>query len=572
MHALDPSHTRALFFAIGLLLAAARFFGELARWCNQPPVAGEILAGVLLGPTVLGAYAPNVMDFLFPLQGPSAMALDAVSQLCVVLFLLVAGMEVDLSAVWRQGRSVAVVSLGGMIVPFGIGFMVAWWFPSVLHMQEHIDHLAFSLFFATALSISSLPVIAKILMDLDLYRTDMGVTVISAAVINDLAGWIIFAMIAGMMGPHSINRFPVSYTILMTLVFSLLILVVGRWICDHILYVLETRTNWPGAILSFAFVVTLVSAAAAQWIGIHPVFGSFLVGIAMGDSPHLRERARKSLEDFVSFIFAPLFFATIGLKVNFAQHFDIALVLLVFIIASIGKIFGCGLAARYAGTSWAESWAIGFGLNARGAMQIILGVLALQYGIIQERMFVALVVMAIVTSMVSGSAIRRLVTSRKPYRFIEFLEPGSFVSPMRAESLVEAIRELAHATSTAAGLDARCIENEILKRETIMSTGISNGIAVPHARVDGLARPIVGLGISKKGIDFDASDGEPARLVFLILTPKKDDTAQLELIFDIMKILKDRTVRERLMHSTQYQEVIDLVKDVSKTSNESSEP
>lgn len=560
MHALESSEAMAFFLAVGILLAAARLFGEFARRLEQPVVVGEILAGVLLGPTVLGAWAPKAMEFLFPRTGPCALALDGLSQLSVVLFLLVAGMEVDLSAVWRQGRSVITVGIAGIVVPFALGFMAAWWAPQHFGMQGHVEHLISALFFATALSISSLPVIAKTLMDLDLYRSDMGMTVVAAAVLDDVVGWIIFAVLAGMIGVPSFDRFPIVHIIVLTIGFSLVILVLGRWLFNYVLSLLESRVHWPGAILTFAFVVTLIGAALMQWIGTHPIFGSFLVGVAIGDSPHLREKTRKAIEEFVSFVFAPLFFAGIGLKVNFAAHFDLALVLFVIVIASTGKVVGCGVGARLGGTSWPESWAIGFGMNSRGAMQIILGVFALNHGIIDERMFVALVTMAIVTSMTSGVAIKRLVTTRRPYRFIEHLAPQSFLSALQARDRLEAIRELAEAASSVSGLNSRFIEAEVVKREKAMPTGISNGIAVPHARLDGLARPVVGLGISRQGIDFDASDGEPAKMIFLILTPKKDDAAQLELIFDIMTTLKDRALRERVLAASDYNELVELIR------------
>jgi Kef-type K+ transport system membrane component KefB len=164
-------------------------------------------------------------------------------------------------------------------------------------------------------------------------------------------------------------------------------------------------------VLGFALSLTLFGAAFTEWIGVHAIFGSFLVGIAIGDSSHLREQIRAVINQFVSFIFAPLFFASIGLKLNYAANFDWLLTLIVVVIACVGKILGCGVAARSSGMAAAEAWAIGFGMNARGAMEIILALLALQYGVISERVFVALVVLALVTSMMSGPMIQRALRS-----------------------------------------------------------------------------------------------------------------------------------------------------------------
>jgi Kef-type K+ transport system membrane component KefB len=155
--------------------------------------------------------------------------------------------------------------------------------------------------------------------------------------------------------------------------------------------------------------LALLAAALTEWIGIHAIFGSFLVGVAVGDSSHLRHDTRQIILKFVSFIFAPLFFASVGLHVNFIDTFDLGITVSVLVIACLGKILGCGLAARASGASPRLSGAIGFAMNARGAMEIILGLLALENGLIRQRMFVALVLMALATSMISGPAIRRLL-------------------------------------------------------------------------------------------------------------------------------------------------------------------
>lgn len=551
-----------MFLALGTLLAVARIGGETARYFRQPAVLGEIIAGILLGPAVLGHLSPATEAFLFPRQGPNALALDALTTVAVVLFLLVAGLEVDLSRVWKQGKTAMVISVTGMAFPFALGFAAGWLVPGALGREPNADPTIFALFFATALAISALPVIAKTLMDLNIYRSDIGTTIVSAAIVDDLAGWIIFGVILGMMGNvpggHGLGT---GWTIGLTLGFALLVLTVGRWLVNRVIPWLQAYVSWPGGVLGFALSLAFFGAAFTDWIGIHAVFGSYLVGIAVGDSPHLREETRTTIDRFISFIFAPLFFASIGLKVDIAANFDLTIVLAVLFVACVGKLVGCVFGARLIGVDWNEALGIGFGLNARGAMEIILGVLALQAGVIGERLFVALVIMALVTSLISGPAMQRVLGLRKPRRFTNYITARAFVARMEARNYRDAIRELAEAVAAATNVDVEAIARAALAQEERAPSGLVNNMAVPHARLDELTSPVVGVGISRLGVDFDAPDGRLSRLIFLVLTPKSDTGAdQSSILADIAQNFQDETVRERALRVESYTEFRALVR------------
>jgi Kef-type K+ transport system membrane component KefB/mannitol/fructose-specific phosphotransferase system IIA component (Ntr-type) len=427
-------------------------------------------------------------------------------------------------------------------------------------IEAGADPLLFALFMATALSISALPVIAKTLMDLNLYRSDLGMLVVAAAVFNDLVGWIIFAVILGMLGTGPAHELSIAQTIGLTLAFALVMLTVVRWLIHRALPWIHAHASWPGGVLGFALALALVAAAFTEWIGIHAIFGAFLAGVALGDSRHLRERTRATIEQFVSFIFAPLFFAGIGLKVNFVTEFDPLLVLTVLVIATLGKVLGCGLAGRFSGMARREALALGFGMNARGAMEIILGLLALKYGLIGERLFVALVVMALVTSLMSGPLLQRVLRLKKPRRFVDFLSPRTFVTELKSHSRPEVVAELAKIAAEVAGLEAAEVVDGVMIREEIMATGIGHGLAVPHARLRGLARSVVAVGLSRHGVDFDAPDGRPAQLIFLLLTPIHDDGTQLELLADIATVFKSDEVRSRIGQVGSYTEFLALVR------------
>jgi Kef-type K+ transport system membrane component KefB/mannitol/fructose-specific phosphotransferase system IIA component (Ntr-type) len=535
---MSSSEVALLLLGLAVLLAAARALGELFRRFEQPAILGEILAGVLLGPTVLGRVWPEFGLRLFPAEGPLALASSGISIVAITLFLLVAGMEVDLSTVWRQGRSAVSVAALGIAVPFAIGYVPAFVAPELLGHEGQTSVVVFALFFATALSISALPVIARTLMDLDLYRTEFGMLIIGAAVLNDLIGWTIFAVVLGMIeGEHGGGHgHSIGETLAMTMLFVVGVLTVGRWLLHRSIPFVERHSRQGGGVMSFAFILALSCAALTEWIGVHAIFGSFIFGVALGDSSNLREQTRATLERFISLFFAPIFFAGIGSRIDFASHFDWALTLIVIAIACVGKLLGCGLGARLGGVSPRESWAVGFGMNARGAMEIILGLLALEAGVIGQRLFVALVVMAIFTSMLGGPAIKAILRRRgEARRFVDLASRRTFVAPLVAADRFEAIAKLVELAAQEREFDPRTAAEAVAERERIQGTGLPNAVAIPHARLEGLSRPVVAIGVSHDGLDFDAADGVRARLVVLVLTPKKDGRAQLEVLSDIAR-------------------------------------
>jgi Kef-type K+ transport system membrane component KefB len=267
----------------------------------------------------------------------------------------------------------------------------------------------------TAMAISALPVIVRILMDLNLFKSRMGMLVVSSAMIDDVVGWLIFSVILSMIGTE--GKMPFINTLLYTLGFVLVMLTIGRGLINRALPWINRKLAWPGGILSLSLAICFMGAAFTEYIGIHAIFGAFIIGISLGDSEHFSERAKEIVHQFINNIFAPLFFVSIGLRVNFAQNFDFWLTVVIIIIAFAGKIIGSGWGTRLGGFTWRESLAAAFGMNARGAMEIILGLIALENGLINEKVFVSLVIMALVTSMTSGPLMKwmlKLKTKQSP--------------------------------------------------------------------------------------------------------------------------------------------------------------
>ncbi len=400
MTKLNQQEIMSLLIQLSVMLAMGRAFAELARKLKQPAVVGEIIAGILLGPTILGTISPDGFHSLFP-PGSSSLVLDGFVQVAVVLLLFIAGLEVDLHIVWQQGRQAVYTSFFGLVVPFFFGFLFPYFFPDFFGSDNSANHLAFSLFMGTSMAITALPVIARILMDLGIFKSRMGMLVISSAMITDIIGWLIFSVVLGMIGKGHQNM-SLNYTIVLTISFTAIMLTLGRGLINRILPWVNKKMAWPGGLLSLSLALCFIGAAFTEYIGIHALFGAFIIGITLGDSEHLSERAKEIVHQFINNIFAPLFFVSIGLKVNFLVNFDWALTLAILVIAFAGKIIGSGLGTRLGGFTWRESAAAGFGMNARGAMEIILGLIALENGLINEKVFVSLVIMALVTSMTSG--------------------------------------------------------------------------------------------------------------------------------------------------------------------------
>ena len=557
-------YVTVMLLSLGILLMAAHVLGEIARRLRQPSILGELLAGVLLGPTILGRLSPEVSGFLFPAVGPSAIALNTISTLSIVMFLMVAGIEVDLSTVWRRGKTGAKVGLSSIAIPFGFGFTIAWLMPGSLGRLQGADPLIFMLFVAVAMSISALPVIAKTLMDMDLYRSDLGMVVVSAAIFNDLVGWMIFAVILGLMGGSAGNGSDIVVTIASALAFAIFVLTAGRWLIDRALPFVQAYSRWPSGELSFAIVLALLGAAFTEWIGIHAILGAFLVGAAVGDSAHLRERTRVTIDNFVSYIFAPVFFASIGLRVDFITYFDLTLVLTVLVATCISKWVGGAMGARWGGMASREAWSVGFAMISVGAMGIIIGLLALEAGIISRELFVALVIMAIATSMLSGPAMRLILRPARKWRIQDLLSSKYFFRDLHADDRRQLVHELTAATCGAAGLDPLAIEALVWEREEALSTGIGQGVALPHARIEGLRHPIVAVGISETGIDFDAPDGKPANVVFLLLTPADNPSIQLVLSSEIARLFRRRHILDRVMRTRTFTDFLALIRTLSQ--------
>jgi mannitol/fructose-specific phosphotransferase system IIA component (Ntr-type) len=347
----------------------------------------------------------------------------------------------------------------------------------------------------------------------------------------------------------------VKRTIILVIGFAVLALTLGRWLIDKLLPRIQAHTSWPGGVLGFIFTLTLFSAAFAEYAGIHAVFGAFIAGIAIGESNHLRARTKEQIHEIVTNVFAPFFFASIGLRTNFVSNFNLGITVAVIVVACAGKLLGAGGGARLSGIDRRTSWGIGLAMNARGAMEIILGLLALQYALIRETLFVALVVMALLTSMVSGPAIHFLIRRRRTIRLKDVVSNRLYLPNIDRTTKRDVVLQMCTVAAEAVGNSPERFFRLVWEREEVSPSGWQDGLAVPHARVGGLLEPIVVIGkTTPPGVNFGSRDGKPARLVILILT--EDNQSQNDLLRDAGELFTRNEATERVLVADSFVELI----------------
>ena len=405
---MNHSQLHVLFVQISLMLAVACLLGYVMKKLSQPIVLGEIIGGILIGPTCLGTVCPELYASLFSADKTVLAGMDTLLKVGMLFFMFAAGLEVNLSHFRRSKWTIVATSLSGGLFPFALGFGMVLVFPDVWGQTDQPMLLA--LFMGTALAISALPVIARILMEMDLLGSRVGMTIMTSAMINDLVGWVLFAFLLRHLGREAVGG-NIFTALALVLGFALLLLALGHWVFRPILKTGGLFKDWPGGLLTFIALLILLAAVGAEHIGIHAIFGAFLVGMALsqGHDAEQEKTINQMIQPFALNFFAPLYFVSVGLKANFTSQFDGALCLLIFVVACVGKVLGAGLGAKLGGMGWREAGAVGVGLNCRGAVEIILASVALEYHLIDQRIFVALVLMAFLTTLLSSALLKPLL-------------------------------------------------------------------------------------------------------------------------------------------------------------------
>ena len=400
------------------MLGFAVLFGEIVRRFRQPAVVGEMIGGIVLGPTIFGWLAPSLYEWLFLSSANVTVVREAATKLGMLFFLFYAGLEVNLSDLKTLGRRAVLIGIIGTLLPIAAGVALvyalprAFWGPAV---QEHF--LSFALFIGMNLANSANPVIARILMELRLLDRPIGALIMSATIVDDLVNWTLFAMILGDIAPSSqaASGSLVFSALLVGLLF-VVVLGVGRWLGPPALRWVQPHVAWPSGYIAVTALFVLLASSASEALGVHAFLGAFLIGAALGEARDKHRDAHDVIGQFVT-SFAPVFFVSMGMSANFITAFDPLLVALILAVACVSKVGAVLAGAKAAGMSVdREVWAIAFGLNARGATGIILAGVGLANGVIDARLFVAIVFMAVVTSIMAGPMMSRLLWDHQPSR------------------------------------------------------------------------------------------------------------------------------------------------------------
>jgi Kef-type K+ transport system membrane component KefB len=390
-----------LFLQLFIIIGASGVAGWIFTRCAQPAVIGEMVAGILLGPSLFGLLAPNVFHFVF--AASSLDALSLFSQIGVCLFLFAVGMELDVSEVRHKAQTAVVVSHSSIVIPYFLGVTLALFFYG--HLAEPgASFVAFALFMGICMSITAFPVLVRILQDRGIFKTSLGSTATACAAVDDVTAWSMLAFVVAIARATSVAG--AAFNLGLVLIFIALMLFVIKpnlpsWLGQPAL----ERPDPSKAVLAIILGVVLVSALSTELIGIHALFGAFLAGIVMPAAGGFRDKLVVRVENLSAVLLLPVFFAFTGLRtqiglLNSVQ--DWLICLLIIAVATAGKLGGSALAARLTGMKWRESLQLGALMNTRGLMELIALNIGFEMGILSQRIFTMLVIMALVTTVMTG--------------------------------------------------------------------------------------------------------------------------------------------------------------------------
>jgi Kef-type K+ transport system membrane component KefB len=382
--------------ALAAVIVVARLFGMAFKRLHQPPVVGEVVAGLALGPSLLGRFAPGVAEFVLPAS--VAPKLAVIAQIGVVLFMFLVGLELDTSRLKKRTHAIVAVSHASIVVPFLLGSVLALWLYPRLSSAE-VPFSTFALFVGISLSVTAFPVLARILTDRGIHRTPLGITALTCAAVADVTAWCMLAFLASITSAHASG---IARTLVWLGVYLAGMLLVVRPLAAHWVRRFELKKELPSAAIAVALVGLLLSALATEAIGIHAIFGAFLLGAIVPHDSLLARELNRRLEDAVVVLFLPAFFAFTGMRtevalLSSATHWAICAGIIV--LASVGKFGGSFVAARLTGIPTREALSLGILMNTRGLVELVVLNLGLDLGLVSPTLFAMLVLMAVVTTL-----------------------------------------------------------------------------------------------------------------------------------------------------------------------------
>ena len=401
--------SEAIFIAeLGLLLLVGRGLGELMQRVGQPAVMGQLLGGLLLGPSLLGLVWPDFQHALFPQTAEQKSMVDAVSQLGVLMLLLLTGMETDLRLVRRVGRAAIAVAAAGVMLPFVCGFGLGEMLPDSILPNPQARFFT-ALFLATALSISSIKIVAMVVREMNFMRRDIGQIIVASAILEDSSGWIIIAISFGIASSGTLDLRSVSFAIVGTLLFLAVSMTVGRRVVFGLIRWTNDHFASEFAVITMILLIMFTMALITYLIGVQTVLGAFVAGVLIGESPILTRHIDEQLRGLIAALFMPVFFGLSGLSADLTILKDPNLLLLaggLIVIASVGKFAGAFVGGKLGGLNRAESLALACAMNARGSTEVIVASIGLSAGVFSRNLYTLIVGMAVLTTMTMPPMLR----------------------------------------------------------------------------------------------------------------------------------------------------------------------
>ena len=397
-----------LLVQIALLIGVGRGLGEAMQRIGQPSVIGELLGGLLLGPSLFGWVWPEAQHAIFPSSAEQKALIEGIAQFGILLLLLLTGMETDLKLVRQVGKAAVAISITGIVVPFICGFALGEFLPQGL-LPHPEARLVASLFLGTALSISSVKIVAVVVREMNFMRRNVGQIIVASAIIDDTIGWIIVAMIFSIASHGTLDLYSVAQALFGTLIFLAISFTIGRRLAFRLIRWANDHLVSSAAVITVILLLMSVMAMITHLIGVHTVLGAFIAGVLVGESPILTKQIDERLRGLISSLFMPVFFGLAGLTADLTVLKDPRLLMLtaaLVLIASIGKFGGAFAGGALGGLTHRESYALASGMNARGSTEVIIATIGLSMGVLSQNMFSMIVTMAILTTMAMPPMLR----------------------------------------------------------------------------------------------------------------------------------------------------------------------
>lgn len=549
MGPISEHHLMLFLIQFALVLGLCKFVGYFFAKMKQSSVTSDILVGIILGPAILGKLFPGVQAYLFPAEDIQRSMLETIAWFGNLFLLMEAGLEINFSRVWQQRSDAIKLSLADLSLPILISFIPIYFLPS-RYLIDPAHRVLFALFIAALMTISALPVAIRGMRDLNILKTDVGFLIISALTINDIAGWVIFTIILGIFSHGSFELGFVSRLVILTLAFTFISLTFLRKVVDKMVTFIHEKTgDGSGLKITFIMLIGAIFGAITLKIGIHSLFGFFIAGTILGEATHISKRDRYVVNRLVYSVFVPIFFANIGLHLDFIANFDWLLVVVMVVVGIFARY-----TAAYIGSRWAKQHksslpVIAVAHTPGGEMHIVVGMLAFGAGLISEKILVSIIASALISTVIFGPWLSLVVRKlRKTVFDVIFAEDDVYID-LDSNSQEEMIQAMSVKVARRTGLSAQMIFQEIMLREEQMSTAMGKALAIPHTRLEGIQQSYLFVFHSLQGLEWDSPDGSLVRLIVLVVTPKESPNAQIQILQGLANALHDHKKMRSLVSS-----------------------